>query len=288
MSMKRCAMTSLALLVLIPALFPAQSKPVPNSAAAAARPAKDTKLDLAINFDFSGLALHSGDAAKDDALKNRCDTFAKLIREQVYPLLREITGLSLGKYYKEIRIQIVPNGGMNVKGAGGIASRNQIRLEQRYSVDRTPHPFDSHELIHVFNGCCGALSGFGDHTWHAALMNVVQVRMGWGTAFRRGDSVENLTRLCEKIEESPDGPKAFEYRSAILGEELNIAYYDLGEDAVSRLYRSNMKPRLIEKPSRGITAVWGRSADQVLALVTDLERDYKFTFDERIRKALGL
>ena len=100
--------------------------------------------------------------------------------------------------------------------------------------------------------------------------------------------MENLTRLCQKIEESPDGPEAFECRSAILSEELNIAYYDLGEDAVGRLYRSNMKPRLVQKPSRGMIALWGRGADQVLALVTDLERDYKFKFDERIRKALGL
>ena len=255
---------------------------------APARPAKDASLDVAFVFDFSKLDLASGDAAKDAALKAGCDTFARTTRDQVYPLLREITGVALGKYYKEIQFRIVPTGGVPMKGAGGMASRNQIWLEQRYSVGRTPHPFDSHELIHVFNGCTHVLSGSSDHIWHAALMNVVQVRLGWGHVFRREDSVKNIAALCQKIEADPNGPKAFEYRTAILGEELNIASYDLGEEAVGRLYRNNINPRPAGKPSAAMVSVWGKSAVHVQALMETLTRDYSFTIDDRIRKACGL
>ena len=267
----------------------AAGEPKPQVAQAVpARLAKDASLDLAFVFDFSKLDLNTGDAVRDTALKTNCDTFARLTREQVYPLLREITGVALGKYYKEIQFRIVPTGGVPMKGAGGMASRNQIWLEQRYSVDRTPHPFDSHELIHVYNGCAHVLSGSSDHIWHAALMNVVRVRLGWGRVFRREDSVKNIAVLCQKIEAEPNGPKTFEYRTAVLGEELNIASYDLGEEAVGRLYRSNINPSPAGKPSAAMNSVWGKSAVHVQALMETLTRDYQFTIDDRIRKACGL
>jgi hypothetical protein len=267
-------------------LLSAEERPRPSeSRNAPARPPKNTKLDVAIILDFSDLDLHSGDTKKDAALKNNCDTFAKITREQVYPLLREITGVSVGKYYKEIRIKIVPNG--SLKTAGGITSRNQIKLDQQFSVDRKPHHYDSHELVHVFNGCTGVLRGSADHIWHAALMNAVQVRMGWGPVFSRDESVKNIPRLCEKIEASPDASKSFELRSALLSEELNLLYFDRGEEAIGRLYRRNMAPHPVAKPSKKMIAVWGKSANQLRDIEETLTRDYKFTIDERTRRACG-
>ncbi len=86
-----------------------KSTAVPNPPA---RPPKDAKLDVAILFDFSAVDLPSGDATKDAAMKNKCDAFAKITREQVYPLIREVTGTTPGKCYKEIQIKVVPNGSM--------------------------------------------------------------------------------------------------------------------------------------------------------------------------------
>jgi hypothetical protein len=37
-----------------------------------------------------------------------------------------------------------------------------------------------------------------------------------------------------------------------------------------------------------MVAKWGKEAEKVQALVETMKRDYKFTFDERTRKALGL
>jgi len=267
-------------------LLSAQEAPKPNAIRnAPGRPPKNTRLDVQITFDFSDLNLHSGDTKEDAALKNNCDAFAKITREQVYPLLREITGVWIGEYYKEIRIKIVQNG--SLKTAGGITSRDQIKLDQQYSVDRKPHHYDSHELVHVFNGCTGVLRGSGDHIWHAALMNAVQVRLGWGPVFSRDDSVKNITRLCQQIEASPDAPQAFELRSAVLSEELNLVYFALGEETIGRLYRRNMDPHPTAKPSKRMVAIWGKSANQVQDIEETLQRDDKFTIDARTRKACG-
>jgi hypothetical protein len=99
--------------------------------------------------------------------------------------------------------------------------------------------------------------------------------------------MKNITRLCEKIEASPDGPKSFNIRSSILSEELNVLYFALGEEAIGRLYRSTMDAHPVSKPSKRMRAVWGKSANQVQAIEETLKREYKFTFDERTRTACG-
>ncbi len=140
----------------------------------------------------------------------------------------------------------------------------------------------------MFNNCSNALHGSDDHVWHEAVMNAVQVRMGWGPVFPRADSAANITRLCQKIEAAPNDPQVFQYRSSILSEEMNLAYFDLGEEAVGVLYRCTANPRPAGKPSAQMAAAWGKSANQVQALVETLQRDYKFTFDPRTRAACGL
>jgi hypothetical protein len=124
---------------------------------------KDTRPDVLFVFDFDQLNFNSGFPKRDAELKARCDAFVKTQRDEVYPVLREITGVPLGKYYKEIRYTIVPAG--QVGGtAGGTASRGIVRLDLRYSVSSHP-PHDIHEMIHVFNEGSGALRSNTDHLY---------------------------------------------------------------------------------------------------------------------------
>jgi hypothetical protein len=260
-----------------------KSKATPN---AGARPAKDAKPDVEFVFDFKALNLNSGDAKKDAALKQRCAYFAKITRSEVYPLLREITGVSVGKHYIEIRYQILPPATVG-RTIGGCAIDNEIKLDQRYSVDMNP-PTDIHEMIHVFNHACGVLHGAVDHVWHGALTDAVEVRLGRKPQYSRDDAVAAMQNGLKQIEASPNAFRSPVTRSGILTEQMTVFYFDLGEEAIGRLYRSTIDPHPVGNPSASMVAKWGKEAEKVQALVETVKRDYKFTFDERTRKALGL
>src|SRR5262249_26269301 len=64
---------------------------------------EDTRPDVRFVFDFNQLNFNSGDAEKDAALRVACDSFVKTTRDQIYPILRDITGVYVGKHCKEIR-----------------------------------------------------------------------------------------------------------------------------------------------------------------------------------------
>jgi hypothetical protein len=191
---------------------------------------RDAKPDVRFVFNYPDLNFHSGDAKKDAALKAARDSFEKAIRTQVYPLLREITGISLGKYVKEIRYTIVPDGSLG-GGRGGLTHGvNQVKLDQRYSLATTP-PADVHEMIHVFNANTQVLRGARDHIWHGALISAVQTRMGWPTQ-RRDSVTQELKRLMERIEKPKtklSRNELHDLRSGILGVQLQLFYHDHGE-----------------------------------------------------------
>jgi hypothetical protein len=252
---------------------------------------KDTRPDVRFVFDFKALNFNSGDARKDAALRTACDSFVKTTRDQVYPILRDITGVYVGKRHKEIRYTILT--GPPGKEAGGtttlIGTGFQIKLDQRYSVMIDP-PQDVHELIHVFNAASGVLRGDDDHIWHGALMNAVEVRLGLPPRPSRSDTMKELERLLATIEASPgDRRNAYELRCGILGDQIARLYFDLGEKAIGRLYRSNINPHPVHKPNRRLVEAWNGEGEavKVEALLETLKQDYNFTFDKRTRSACG-
>jgi Leucine-rich repeat (LRR) protein len=249
---------------------------------------KDTKPDLTFLFDYSDLNLNTGDTKKDAALKAARESFEKNIRNQVYPVLRDITGVYLGKYVKEIRYTLVRDKSLG-GGAGGVTlGINQVKLEQTYSLGNNP-PNDIHEMIHVFNANTGVLHGDKDHIWHGALQAAVGLRLGWQT-LSRDRVVEELKNLLNLIERpnaklTPDQLRSL--RSGILGDQLTLFYYERGDKALGMLYRSTMNPRPTEKPSPRLVEAWGAEANKVQALLETLKKEFKFTFDERTQKACG-
>jgi hypothetical protein len=252
---------------------------------------KDTKPDVRFVFDYSELNFNTGDPKQDATIRASRDSFEKAVRNQVYPILRDITGVYVGKRQKVIRYTIVRNeipldGGR----AGGVTiGGNQIKLKQVYSLGWNP-PNDIHEMIHVFNQDTDALHGDKDHIWHGALQTAVRARMGWPIITPRKGVEEEWQRLMDKIETS-HGKLSYDdlrgYRCAILSDQLELFYYERGDKAIGLLYRSTVNPRPVGKPSKRMVEAWGKEANKVQALLETLKKEYQFTFDERTRKACG-
>jgi Leucine-rich repeat (LRR) protein len=251
---------------------------------------KDTKPDVRFVFDYKDLNFNSGDSKKDAALKTARDSFEKTVSNQVYPLLREITGVALGKYIKEIRYSIVREGTLG-GGAGGVTlGVNQIRLEQPYSLAVNP-PNDIHEMIHVFNANTDVLHGDKDHIWHGALITAVKARLGWPTR-PRSELTAELTNLLKAMVLPDTNTKVSHdqlrsLRCAILGDQLELFYFDHGDKALGVLYRSTMNPRPAAKPSPRMVEAWGAEANKVQALLETMKKEFNFKFDERTQKVCG-
>src|SRR5688572_12407126 len=106
-------------------------------------------------------------SAVDASLQPDCDKYIANTRDQVYPLLRELTGVSLSSCYTNINYTILS--GDPAPGAGGFSNGPEITFSKVYSID-LPHQQDVHELIHSISTCSGALDG---HIFHGMLQNTV-------------------------------------------------------------------------------------------------------------------
>jgi hypothetical protein len=252
---------------------------------------KDREPDVRFVFDYSELNLKTVDPKQDATIRASRDSFEKAVRNQVYPILRDITGVYLGKYRKEIRYTIVRNETPLLGGrAGGVTTGgNHIMLKQMWSLGRNP-PNDIHEMIHAFNQNTDALHGADDHIWHGALWTAVLARMDWPIINPRERVADELKRLIDKIEMS-HGKLAYDvlrgYRCAILSTQLELFYYERGDKAIGRLYRSTINPHPVGKPSKRMVEAWGKEANKVQALLETLKKEYQYSFDERTHNACG-
>jgi hypothetical protein len=150
-----------------------------------------------------------------------------------------------------------------------------------------------HEMVHLFNGCeFPRASPFRgnteDHIWQGALINAVEGRMGYAPQWPRSLTVESIKRCLDSVEASLHGPREdlFKARSYLLSNLIDQVYYDHGDKAIGKLYRSTIRPHPVAKPSRAMVDAWGSEADKVQALLEVLKKDYKITFAKRTRAAL--
>jgi hypothetical protein len=223
--------------------------------------------DLAFTIDCS--ALEAARAAD-------CETFLSTTRDKVYPILREVTGVSLSTCYDEIHYTITVDD--PAAGAGGFADGANITFSQTYSVD-LPEKYDVHELLHSASQCSGALD---QHVLHGAVLNYVYARLGiltTGYFAQRVDAVELNDFLLEAVKTSSGSVLADQCRG-ILGNQMTIAYFDLDESAVAPLYRVTIDPKPVTVPNATLVAIWGsEDAAKVQALLEALERDFNYPLD---------
>jgi len=222
--------------------------------------------DLPFNIDCSALPA---------SRQVDCDAFITSTRDQVYPIYREITGISLSKCYKSINYIILPTDPL--PGAGGISDGGTITYNQSYSID-LPHQQDVHELLHTISRCAKALD---DHVLHGLMMNYVYDRMGIhdsGYFLNKNseDFTVNLPMLIEKAKTVSGGDLKNICRG-ILASKTTLAFFVLGKDVAKPIYESTFSPpKLATPPNPKLTSIWGSEADQVEALLETLKQNYKY------------
>lgn len=222
------------------------------------------KADLPFKIDCSEL---------DEARQALCEPYIAATCDVVYPNLREITGTPLSTCYDAVYYKIIPASPRS--GAGGLTSRNRISYDQRYSVD-LEYRYDVHELLHSISQCNGALD---QHVFHGAIMNATYARLGRKIVYTKKASSENMKRLVSKVE-ATGGSDVFDKCRGILGEQINIVYFDRGEEAVQRLYRSTISPHPGSAPNKQLVNVWGKSMSvKVQALLEVLNGEYKYNLN---------
>ncbi len=237
------------------------------------RPGKIAKEGAASSYAKTDLPFKIDCTELDSTRQAICKSYLATTRDEVYPHLRDITGTSLSSCYDSVYYKIIPGSPSPGRGAGGLTSRNRITYDQRYSVDLKP-PYDVHELLHSFSQCNGALD---EHVFHGAIMNAVYVRMGRKPAYDKDKASENQNKLTKAVEEKGRA-EVHDPCRAILAEEMTVAYFDLGEEGVQRLYRSTISPHPASKPNQQLVNVWGPSAARVEALLELLKIEYKYSF----------
>lgn len=246
---------------------PAATSPAP-AATYTPEPATPTlpPADLPFTIDCSALPA---------ARQPDCDDFIAATRDQVYPLLRDITGVSLSACYDSIHYTILPND--PAPGVGGSANANQITYAKTYSVD-LPHRYDVHELLHSISQCTGALD---DHIFHGIILNYVYSHLlvrDAGYFTDRSNPVELNDYLLEAITTS-SGPAQVDQCRGILANQMTIAYFDVGEGAILRLYHSTIAPEPAVASNQQLAEIWGAAAPKVQALLDTLEQEFKYPID---------
>jgi len=222
--------------------------------------------DLPFTIDCSALA---------ESSKANCGTFLAATRDVVYPIERELTGVSLSKCYGEIHYTILPTD--PGPAAGGYSSGATITYNQRYSVD-LPHRYDVHEILHSISTCAKALDA---HIFHGMIMNAVYDRLGVHDAgYFESRSAGNLNAGLKDLQAQAGKASGTDLANlcvGILSRKMTIAYFDLGASAITPLYRSTIPPlKNAKSPDAGLAAVWGGYAQQVEALLESLQRDFGY------------
>lgn len=214
----------------------------------------------------------------DETRKGDCDTYITRTRDMAYPVLRQITGASLGACYTDLHYVILSKD--PAEGAGGLSGGDTITYNQKYSLDLVTQ-MDVHEVLHSISTCNKALDL---HVFHIMIQNAAYETMGikkagYYVSRDAGDLNENLEFLLESLKTA----KSSEVRglcTGILYRKMGIAYFDLGKEAIPTLYQSTFAPVELENPpSEILKTVWGSQADQVQALLETLQREYQYKLD---------
>jgi hypothetical protein len=235
------------------------------------RTATDTFLPSDLPFTIDCSALPASRRAD-------CDAFLAATRDRSYPMERELTGVNLSQCYKEIHYIILPTDPQ--PNAGGISAGDVITYNQRYSIDLT-YPYDTHEILHSISSCAGALDL---HIFHGMILNAVYNRFRvYEPGYFEDRTSENLNIILEFLlndVKTAGGAELANMCIGILSRKMTIAYFDLGEKAVTRLYRSTIKPlKNLAPPNAKMVEVWGGYAQQVEALLERIDQEYKYRLD---------
>lgn len=247
---------------------PSTDSPLPAATEEVALPASTTApADLPFNIDCSAL-----DASKQE----RCDTFIAQTRDVIYPLYRELTGTSLSKCYGSVNYTILP-GDSVAPGAGGLAMGENIQYAAQYSVD-LPYKYDTHELLHTFAACNGALDG---HVFHGVFINAAYSRLGISEPgyFISRDNPADLNSALVEMVKTSSGDDLYNQCRGILSNHIILGYFDLGESPMIEIYKATMARNSASAPSPTLAAIWGGADAPAVQIVLDKLDELKYPLD---------
>lgn len=203
-----------------------------------------------------------------------CDAYLAYTRDRVYPILRDVTGVSLSKCYSSITYTIVPHEANEMYG--GFSDGDKISYAGQYSID-APIPFDVHELIHSISDCSGALDA---HVFHGLLMSYVYDQLH----DPRADSyivnehqASNLLRRDITDAQKASVQDLFNQCDGILVNQVEVTFFQKSDKAsIQTFYRGTIPPVQLDKqPNAILISMWGKeSASQVEAVLEMLKKDY--------------
>jgi len=205
-----------------------------------------------------------------------CDPYLAYTRDKVYPILRDVTGVSLSKCYSKITYTIVPH--LDNGELGGNSGGAEITYAAEVSIESSI-PFDVHELIHSISDCSGALDA---HVFHKLLMNYVydqlnDPRSGAYVVLNEYQTT-NFQRQLLNEAKTATGPDLWSKCDGILSNQVEMTYFQKGDIAsIQRLYRSTIPPLHLDKqPNATLLSIWDdtKIASQVEAVLEMLKKDY--------------
>ena len=205
-----------------------------------------------------------------------CDAYLAYTRDKVYPILRDVTGISLSKCYSKITYTIVPH--LDNGELGGNSGGAEITYAAEVSIESSI-PFDVHELIHSISNCSGALDA---HVFHKLLMNYVydqlnDPRSGAYVVLNEYQTTNFQRQLLNDVK-TATGPDLWNKCDGILANQVEMTYFQKGDkDSIQRLYRSTIPPLNLDKqPNATLISIWDDVplARQVEAVLEMLKKDY--------------
>jgi hypothetical protein len=261
-----------------PTSAPTASLTLPPTPARTTAPAPTIAPTLSVGTDPPDLPFTIDCSAMPSNRKADCDAYLATNRDRVYPILREMTGVSLSQCYKAIKYVILPTD--PAPGAGGTSSGDTITYNARNSIDYE-YPYDLHEILHAASDCSGALDL---HVFHGFFRNVGFDMMGaheasWFYGKLEGDF---RNELAQAIADSAtaSGTALYETCRSALSIKIAFAYLDVGVGSFRPLYRSTIPPlTILAEPNATMTAVWGKNARAVQAVNETLRFDLHYPLD---------
>lgn len=248
---------------------PVTSAPETQAAAEATLPPPTEAIVLPTNTVAPADVTFNIDCSQVDSSKQpRCETYINQTRDVVYPLYRELTGTSLSQCYDSVNYTIYP-GETVAPGAGGQAIGNQVNYAEAYTID-LPYKYDTHELLHTFAACNGALD---EHVFHGVLMNAVYSRQNVfepGYFIARDNPAELNSVLVEMVKTS-SGADLYNQCRGILGNHVTMGYFDLGEAPMIDIYKATFNASPVSAPNTTLASIWGPSAAKVQLVLEKLD-----------------
>ena len=223
--------------------------------------------DLPFVIDCSALAADRQPA---------CDAYLAYTRDKVYPILRDVTGVSLSKCYKKITYTIVPH--LENGELGGLSGGADITYAAEVSIESSI-PFDVHELIHSISKCSGALDF---HVFHKLLMNYVYDQLNdprsGAYVVQNESQTTNFQRQLLNDVKTATGQDLDLKCFGILANQVEMTYFQKGDKAsIQRLYRSSIPPLHLDKqPNATLISIYDDVpvARQVEAVLEMLKKEY--------------